>query len=283
MVMLGVKVSTVLILCLLLLSALNVMAQSMPVETGRGQKKNLKEKVQQIYTSQIGVRENRSNSGPQIEKYLKYVHLSKGNPWCAAFVCWVFGQAGISNPRSGWSPDLFKASNVISERGLSRVVWEQRTKSKEQGPPTNIPFAYPSSLATCLPDRQAGNRQLATEVPRIKYQESRAGAGKLYNLPRDYVAGITAPSRGAHPPSQTSDFRPPTSSPPAQAADVFGLFFPEKGRIAHVGFIDQWDGTWMISVEGNTNVSGSREGDGVYRKRRLIRSIYSVARYISSN
>lgn len=62
--------------------------------------------------------------------------------------------------------------------------------------------------------------------------------------------------------------------------DVFGLYFPEKARIAHVGFIDQWDGTWLTTVEGNTNDSGSREGDGVYRKKRLVRTVYKVARYI---
>ena len=62
--------------------------------------------------------------------------------------------------------------------------------------------------------------------------------------------------------------------------DIFGLFFPEKGRIAHVGFIDEWKDPWVITVEGNTNVLGSREGDGVYRKRRLVRSVYKVARYV---
>ena len=63
--------------------------------------------------------------------------------------------------------------------------------------------------------------------------------------------------------------------------DIFGLYFPEKGRIAHVGFIDEWKDPWLITVEGNTNVLGSREGDGVYRKRRLVRSVYKVARYVN--
>jgi inner membrane protein involved in colicin E2 resistance len=63
--------------------------------------------------------------------------------------------------------------------------------------------------------------------------------------------------------------------------DLFGLYFPEKKRIAHVGFIDAWDDKWLITVEGNTNISGEREGDGVYRKRRMVGSIYRVARYIN--
>ena len=65
-------------------------------------------------------------------------------------------------------------------------------------------------------------------------------------------------------------------------ADVFGVYYHNLGRIAHVGFIDQWprDGDYFISVEGNTNDNGSREGNGVYKKRRLKRGAYRVSRWI---
>lgn len=66
-------------------------------------------------------------------------------------------------------------------------------------------------------------------------------------------------------------------------ADVFGIWFADKKRIAHVGFIDEWDSksSFTITVEGNTNDAGSREGDGVYRKRRLKTQIYKVSRWIN--
>lgn len=187
-------------------------------------------RVQEIYTSQIGVREKHPNAGNDIEKYLRYVSLSKGNPWCAAFVCWALGEAGVENPRMGWSPGLFPNSRVIWTKGQAESFSR---------------FAYPLHQTSDL-------RPQASNKPAISI-----------NLP-----------------SQTSDFRLPTSDPQPKTADIFGLYFPEKGRVAHVGFIDQWDGTWMISVEGNTNVSGGREGDGVYRKRRLVRTVYKVARYV---
>lgn len=65
-------------------------------------------------------------------------------------------------------------------------------------------------------------------------------------------------------------------------ADVFGIYFQNKGRIAHVGFIDEWDSksSFAMTVEGNTNDAGSREGDGVYRKRRMKSQIYKVSRWI---
>ena len=65
-----------------------------------------------------------------------------------------------------------------------------------------------------------------------------------------------------------------------QVGDVFGLYFESKKRIAHVGFIDKQEGNYYITVEGNTNEAGSREGDGVYRKRRHIKTIYAISRWI---
>ncbi len=202
------------ILCLLIINGRQVNAQSMLIKGESNSLKSLQQKVQQIYTSQVDIREKQPNSGPAVEQYLRYVNLPKGNPWCAAFVCWVFGEAGVSNPRTGWSPSLFPAGKVIWNR-------ESRTKSQESRLPQGVSYTYAPSLGT--------------------------------NNERPII-----PSTG----------------------DIFGIYFPEKGRIAHVGFIDRWDGTWLVTVEGNTNTSGSREGDGVYRKRRLVRSIYKVARYI---
>lgn len=64
--------------------------------------------------------------------------------------------------------------------------------------------------------------------------------------------------------------------------DVGGIWFQDKGRIAHVLFIDEWPfGTaFTNTVEGNTNKDGSREGNQVCRKRRPKAQIHSVSRYI---
>ena len=67
---------------------------------------------------------------------------------------------------------------------------------------------------------------------------------------------------------------------PSQA-DVFGIYFHKYKRIAHVGFIDRWpsNSSYVVTVEGNTNDGLSREGDGVYRKRRLKSQIFKVSRW----
>jgi len=201
-----IKPGIAILIFLLGMIAIRVKAQDLPKVQAL---KATELRVRQIYTAQIGIREKHSNSGAEVEKYLRYVNLPKGNPWCAAFVCWVFGQANVENPRTGWSPDLFKGSKVIWDKVESRKL-KAKSLSGESG---------------------------------TRSQESRH-----------------SPIAYAYPTSQTTDNR---QHPVPGTGDIFGIYFPDKKRIAHVGFVDQWQEDWVITVEGNTNGSGGREGDGV--------------------
>lgn len=151
---------------------------------------SLRDGVKKTYTAAIGVRERTGrNDGADVEKYLAYVWLKPGNPWCAAFVSWTLGQNGIKKARSGGCVQLM-------EQGTTIVKSHKITRTPNPG-------------------------------------------------------------------------------------DVFFIYYPAKKRVAHTGFIDQWKSTYLITVEGNTNEVGSREGDGVYRKRRLKSQIYAVNTYIN--
>ncbi|TXS36917.1 CHAP domain-containing protein [Streptomyces sp. OR43] len=57
---------------------------------------------------------------------------------------------------------------------------------------------------------------------------------------------------------------------PAIGAQV--LFGPGGG--SHTGIVIAYDSDTITTIEGNTNVSGSAEGDGVYRKTRQRRDSY---------
>lgn len=142
-----------------------------------------RERLLFIARSQLGVREaTGNNDGKEVESYLKYTANKKGEPWCASFVSWVFGQAGYAKPKTAWSPALFPMT-----------------------------------------------RQLVNPAP----------------------------------------------------ATVFGIYFTSLKRIAHCGFVEDRHGDWLITIEGNTNVDGSREGDGVYRKRRNVKSVTYFADWMS--
>jgi hypothetical protein len=58
-----------------------------------------------------------------------------------------------------------------------------------------------------------------------------------------------------------------------QAGDVFGVWNNSLGRIAHVGFVDQWTTRYLLTTEGNSN-------DAVERRRRPHQSIDKVADWL---
>ena len=143
------------------------------------------DRVVAIAQAQVGVKETTGNNdGVEVETYLSAAGLKKGQPWCAAFLTWIFKQAGYDRPRTGWSPALFPAG-----------------------------------------------RQVKTASPGL----------------------------------------------------VFGIYFPTLNRVAHCGMVEQVKGNWITGIEGNTSISGSRDGDGVYRKLRHIKTVQGYADWILNN
>ncbi|MBE8720883.1 peptidoglycan-binding protein [Sphingobacterium sp. Ka21] len=71
-----------------------------------------------IATAELGVKEaTGNNDGKRVEEYLRYTNLGKGHQWCAAFVSWCYGQAGLLQPRNPWSPALFPNANTYWKQG----------------------------------------------------------------------------------------------------------------------------------------------------------------------
>jgi hypothetical protein len=76
------------------------------------------------------------------------------------------------------------------------------------------------------------------------------------------------------------DWRKTTISP--EKGMVAGLYYPRLGRYGHIGIVAQTGPGQLknvITIEGNTNAAGSREGQGVYRKIRPWRTIAVMADY----
>ena len=75
-----------------------------------------------IAMAELWVRETTGkNDGKRVEEYLATVDLKKGDPYCAAFVSWVFQQAGYDLPRTGWSPSLFPTSRLTQAAAPGNV------------------------------------------------------------------------------------------------------------------------------------------------------------------
>jgi hypothetical protein len=66
------------------------------------------------------------NDGPEVEKYLAYVGFKAGAPWCAAFVCWSYGQGCVDNPKTAWAPSLFPDNRTIYIRNAYKKALPQK-------------------------------------------------------------------------------------------------------------------------------------------------------------
>ena len=84
-------------------------------------KEAVRTSIVQIAKGEIGVREaTRNNDGKRVEEYLAYTGLGTGHAWCAAFVSWCYGQAGLAVPRNAWSPALFPVARRYTGQQITQ-------------------------------------------------------------------------------------------------------------------------------------------------------------------
>jgi len=83
---------------------------------------NAGRRLVELAQGELWVREaTGNNDGARVEGYLASVGLKKGQPWCAAFVSFVFKQAGYVAPRTGWSPSLFPVARLVKAAAPGNV------------------------------------------------------------------------------------------------------------------------------------------------------------------
>lgn len=66
-----------------------------------------------------------------------------------------------------------------------------------------------------------------------------------------------------------------------QKGDCFTLYYSNLGRVGHVGFIVDETPDYFITIEGNTGLTGSREGSGVHKYKRAKSKVYAITNYIT--
>lgn len=64
------------------------------------------------------------------------------------------------------------------------------------------------------------------------------------------------------------------------AGDVIGIYNPKNNKISHVGFLDSEENDFYICVEGNINANKSGIGGGVFKIKRIKRTIYAISSWI---
>ena len=98
------------------------------------------------------------------------------------------------------------------------------------------------------------------------------------------VNGYDIPELGcwaaAYFPDDRVTWRQGTENHNFKAGDMFGVYFASKNRVAHCGTILEDYGDWILTLEGNTNDAGSRDGNGAFVRLRHISQIYVVSDWI---
>jgi hypothetical protein len=153
--------------------------------------KALAVKALEIATTQLGVSEvpKGSNSGPQVEQYLKSVGLKGGYAWCMAFVYWCANKAAAEI-----AANANAAVNPLVKTALVMRQWNETTLRKLPKTARNI-----------------------------------------------------------------------------QPGDIFIMEFGHG--TGHTGFVESVKAGYIVTIEGNTNDDGSREGYEVARRERPISSL----------
>jgi hypothetical protein len=118
----------------------------------------------------------------------------------------------------------------------------------------------------------------AGHVPGLEWAQGEAWCA-VFNCWLDLQAGL----------------KPNVDFPLTASCDVAAAWFKKHGRLSqypaigawvlfgsaadyvHTGRVVNYDDTYIYTIEGNTNTSGSREGDGVYSKKHLRRDPHVAA------
>ena len=72
--------------------------------------------------TQLGVHEQGTNTGKEVDEYLASAGVGPGNPWCASFVTWALEKAGHKMDGSGWAAVQTWVRNAEAEQNDLQIV-----------------------------------------------------------------------------------------------------------------------------------------------------------------
>lgn len=167
---------------------------------------------------------------------------------------------------AAWEASL---SPVITGTIASRIVSIAATQigvrevTKNQGPGIEKYWA-----ATTYPDGFDNREPYCAAFVCWVIREACAGLTTKFSLPKSPVAydiekwGVANTKNGVAVKTNKSALK---------AGDIFTL-----SAASHVGIIKSVGKSTVVTIEGNTDGSGSREGDGVYERTRTIASLRKI-------
>jgi cell wall-associated NlpC family hydrolase len=72
--------------------------------------------------TQLGVKEEGTNTGAKVDEYLAAAKVGPGNPWCASFVTWALEKAGHKMDGTGWAAVQTWVRNAEAGKNNLKVI-----------------------------------------------------------------------------------------------------------------------------------------------------------------
>ena len=205
---------------------------------------------------------------PKVYKHLKHelidgfdkVQGAERNSLALRFYAILFfGLIGLAVAGASPQPPLYVARTCVVEAGMADVGVREAT-GRNDGPAVERYLAHvglSKGYAWCAAFVSYHLDGCGVKNPRSAWSPAFAAASDRVWTPRKA-------SRSPLP------------------GDVFSIYYASLKRVGHVGLVVSVDGRYINTVEGNTSGPGSREGDGVYARRRELAKIHAVTSYIKS-
>ena len=179
--------------------------------------------------TQLGVKEEGTNTGAKVDEYLKAAGVPPGNPWCASFVTWSLAQNGHKMEGGGWAAVQTWVRNAEAGNNDLQIVSADDARpgdivtydwggQEDFGADGHIGFLKSEVKDGKFTALEGNNQDAVMNVPR---QTSGANV-KFIRIGGDAPAAPgrarrAAAPRALAPASRTSPPRPPTA-PGARAA-----------------------------------------------------------------
>jgi peptidoglycan hydrolase-like protein with peptidoglycan-binding domain len=167
-----------------------------------------------------------------------------------------------SKAASEGKPQTGTVAAIMVELAKGQLLLNVRETSKNQGPEIKKFWS-----ATTYPDGYENREPYCAAFMCWLVREAVGGRTVPFSLPRSPLAYDFEKWATANAAKGVSF----TTAP--KAGDIFTL-----ATASHVGLVVGVDGSSIITIEANTDGSGSREGDGVYKRTRSISSVRKFIR-----
>ena len=169
-------------------------------------------------------------------------------------------------------------------------IWREQTAPAPEPPTDREKVIAVASSQVGIKERTGKNDGEVEKYIASVGLDPKAGypycAAFTYWVGRESLGADNPYPKSAWSPDTVKGGKRVTESTEIEGAETFGIYSSSRRRIAHTGFCERREGSYIVTIEANTSANAAvgseadREGQGVYRKRRHWKTVRTVKDWI---